>query len=157
MKTKLSLLIASLIALSLIPARAADDHGKIAANAGQQALIKIKHDWAEALQKANVPAIDRITAPDWVFTNPDGVLIPKAQSNATLKAGAIKFTSWKIDDIAVNVHGDTAIVLALQTQQLTLGGKEISGQFRSTDTFVKRDGRWQCVASQATRVSQSPQ
>jgi ketosteroid isomerase-like protein len=84
-------------------------------------------------------------------------LIPKAQANANLKTRAITFTSSKIDDIAVHDHGDTAVVFALQTQQLTLGGNEISGQFRSTDTFVKRDGRWQCVATQVTRVSQGPQ
>jgi ketosteroid isomerase-like protein len=157
MKTKLSRIIPSLIVLSLIPARAADDPGKIAPTADQQALIKVTHDWATARQQANLSAVDRITAPDWMFTNPEGVLISKAQADANLKTGVIKFTSFKLDDIAVHVHGDTAVVFALQTQQLTLGGNQISGQFRSTDTFVKRDGRWQCIASQVTRVSQGPQ
>ena len=154
MKTKLFLFIASLIALSLIPAHAAGERGK---TADEQALINIKHDWATALQKGDEAAIDRITMPDWVFTNPEGVLIPKAESIAAIKAGTIRFTSWKIDDIAVQRHGDTAVVLALQTQQVTLRGSEITGQFRSTDTFVKRDGRWQCVASQVNRVSPRPQ
>src|SRR5688500_16374910 len=154
MKIKSCRFIAALAALSLIPAHAAAEHGK---TADQQTLIKIKHDWAAALQKADEATIDRLTTPDWVFTNPDGVLISKAESIAAIKAGTIKFTSWKIDDIAVQRHGDTAVVLALQTQQVTLGGREITGQFRSTDTFVKRDGRWQCVASQVNRVSQRPQ
>jgi len=27
-----------------------------------------------------------------------------------------------------------------------------SGQYRFTDTFVKRGGRWRCVASQGTKI-----
>jgi ketosteroid isomerase-like protein len=154
MKTKLSLFITSLIAWSLIPAHAANERSK---SADEQILIKIKHDWSTALQKGDEATIDRFTAPDWVFTNPEGVLIPKAESIAAIKAGTIRFTSWKIDDIAIQRHGETAVVLALQTQHVTLRGNEITGQFRSTDTFVKDDGRWVCVASQVNRVSQRPQ
>jgi hypothetical protein len=33
-------------------------------------------------------------------------------------------------------------------------GKDISGNYRWTDVFVKRNGRWQIVAGQGTRVAQ---
>ena len=33
-------------------------------------------------------------------------------------------------------------------------GKDISGQYRWTDTFIKRNGRWQCVATHASNVAQ---
>ena len=158
MKTHPSLLTALLVMFSLISsAHAGHNRGKVGANAEHQTLIQIKRDWIEALQQGNLPVIERITAPDWMFTNPDGVLVPKAQSNEAVKARALTFTSWKIDDIAVHVNGDTAAVFTLQTQQVTLRGNAITGQFRATDTFVKRDGRWQCIASQVTRVSQATQ
>jgi len=52
----------------------------------------------------------------------------------------------------VFVVGDTAIVHGLWTETATLNGKDTSGQFRFTDTFVKRDGRWQAVATYSTKL-----
>jgi hypothetical protein len=46
-----------------------------------------------------------------------------------------------------------AIVLGLETEKSMIHGKDMSGQYRFTDVFVKRDGRWQAVASHASRVS----
>jgi hypothetical protein len=31
-------------------------------------------------------------------------------------------------------------------------GKDISGQYRWTDVFVKRQGRWQVVATHASQI-----
>jgi len=40
------------------------------------------------------------------------------------------------------------------TQKGTYKGKDISGTGRFTDTFVKRNGKWRCVATQGTMISQ---
>jgi hypothetical protein len=36
-----------------------------------------------------------------------------------------------------------------------MNGKDISGVIRSTRVYVNRDGRWQVVAFQQTRVAQN--
>lgn len=64
-------------------------------------------------------------------------------------------TAFKFSDMKVHVYGDVAVV----TGQNTIKGtwedipRNISGPYRFTDVFVKRAGRWQCVASQSSRIT----
>lgn len=50
--------------------------------------------------------------------------------------------SYSIDDIKVNVYGNTAVAMLMFTQKATVGGKDRSGQFVLTDIWVKGDSGW---------------
>jgi len=56
----------------------------------------------------------------------------------------------------VQVYGDTGIVTSPSSWHYAIAGKEASEEFRSTDVFVKRQGHWQLVASQDTRIPKKP-
>jgi hypothetical protein len=43
-------------------------------------------------------------------------------------------------------------VAARWTGKIIVDGKDASGAIRYTDTFVKRQGRWQIIASQDTQI-----
>ena len=81
----------------------------------------------------------------------EGHVYSKAQYIAAVTQ-AIKVDSYGIADHTVRVYGDTGIVAGRWTGKMTIDGKDASGAFRYTDTFVKRQGRWQVVASQDTRI-----
>jgi ketosteroid isomerase-like protein len=53
------------------------------------------------------------------------------------------------------VYGEVAVVTGKNTIKGTWEDieRDISGPYRFTDVFVRRDGRWQCVASQASRIA----
>ena len=53
----------------------------------------------------------------------------------------------------VRVYGDAAVVLGRNTVKEQYKGKDISGQSRFTDTWVKKDGRWQCVATAGSKIT----
>jgi hypothetical protein len=125
---------------------------KSAAGADEQALTKIEEDWGNALVKVDFDTINRIVSPDWILSTPDGKQQTKAQTDADLKSGKIKFESFKINELKVRVYGNAAVVFGLTTEKLTMDGKDMSGQNRFTDTFIKRDGKWQCVATHVTAV-----
>jgi ketosteroid isomerase-like protein len=61
--------------------------------------------------------------------------------------------SYKLEDMRVRICGNAAVVTGRNVLQASLKGKDTSGPYRFTDVFVKRDGRWQCVATQAVRES----
>jgi ketosteroid isomerase-like protein len=53
----------------------------------------------------------------------------------------------------VRVHGEVAVVTGRNTIKATYMGKDISGAYRFTDTFVKRASRWQVMTTQGTAVA----
>jgi ketosteroid isomerase-like protein len=119
----------------------------------EKILAQLEQQWADALVKRDQAVIDRITAPDWMLTDPEGNLTTKAQADTDLKSGTVAFESFKTDELKVRVFGDTAVVHGLETEKSKYKDKDTSGQYRFTDTFVKREGRWQCVATHVTRVA----
>jgi ketosteroid isomerase-like protein len=133
------------------PLSAADKDMDMMAGTVEQTITKIEQDWGNALVKADVGWIDGLIADDYMLVDPDGNLVPKAQGDADLKSGAQHFDSFKLDDLVVHVHGDTAVAFGLETEKSTYKGADSSGQYRFTDVFVKRDGKWMAIATHVSR------
>ena len=116
------------------------------------ALLQIEREWADAETKKDVAWFEKALADDWA-ANGDGQITKKAQFVADLKSGSSKVESISLEDMRVLIFGETAVVHGLYTEKSNSKGKDTSGQYRWTDIFAKRDGRWQCVSSYSTRVS----
>ena len=69
-----------------------------------------------------------------------------------MKSGVLKFESFVINELKIRIYGDTAVGFGLTTEKVSCKGEDVSGQNRFTDTFIKRDGRRQCVATHAGKV-----
>ena len=125
--------------------------GATADGADEQALMQIERDWAAAAAGNDAAGIDKLTAAEYAG-NSDGRITPKKQMLADIRSGASKVASAEASDLKAFVVGDTAIVHGLWTEKGTLNGKDTSGQYRFTDTFIRRDGRWQAVAMYSTKL-----
>ena len=118
----------------------------------EQAVMQMEEDLRVAISKGDAKAYARIVGDDYVFTNPDAVMRTKAQMVSAYDSGSIKYESVKFDEIKVHPYGDAAVVTGRSTVKGMDGGKDISGQFRYTRVYVKRQGRWQLVATQVTSI-----
>ena len=125
--------------------------GATADGADEQALAQIERDWAAAAAANDAAKIDGLMAAEYVG-NTDGRITPKKQALADMKSGASKTSAAEASDLKVFVAGDAASVHGLWTETSTLNGKDMSGQYRFIDTFVKRDGRWVAVATFSTKL-----
>jgi ketosteroid isomerase-like protein len=108
---------------------------------------------------ANVPKGDRKTfddffADDVIYTRSAGVTVDKAEilKNIGVRAAIEPEATFEADDFTVHPYGDTAVVNFRLVMHNVLKGKAETAYFRNTGTFLKRNGRWQVVAWQATRV-----
>jgi len=125
--------------------------GATADGADEQALMQIERDWAVASAAGDVAGLDKLMAAEYAG-NTDGKITPKKESLANVKSGVSKTTSAEASELKAFVAGDTATVHGLWTEQSTLNGKDTSGTYRFIDSFVKRDGRWQAVATFSTKL-----
>jgi ketosteroid isomerase-like protein len=120
----------------------------------EQELITLEHGWAEAGVKKDSAFFDRILADDFTGTDSEGNVATKAQYLAEMKSGEYVLASFVQDDIKVRIYGDAAVVTGRATVKGQYKGEEAGGQYQWTDTFIKRDGRWQCVASHSSQIAQ---
>jgi ketosteroid isomerase-like protein len=118
----------------------------------EQAVMQMEEGLRVAISKGDTKAYARIVGDDYVFTNQDAVVRTKAQMVSAYDSGSIKYESVKFDEIKVHAYGDTSVVTGRQTLKGQDNGKDISGKFRYTRVYVKRQGRWQLVATQTTRI-----
>lgn len=148
MKARLTLLFGAAALCCLIAARLGNAQ---TAPASEQALLRQERAWAEAFKNRDRAALERILAEDFSFTDDEGNVYNKVQYIEAVTQ-AIKVGSYEIDDLKARVYGEAGVVTGRWTGSMTIDGKDASGAFRFTDTFVKRQGRWQVVASQDTRI-----
>jgi hypothetical protein len=57
------------------------------------------------------------------------------------------------EDFAVRIYRDTAVVWFTLRVMGVRQGQRSELILRYTDVWIVRDGRWQCVSSQSTRVA----
>ena len=123
-------------------------------------LIKMEREWAAAAETHNAEAVRRIVADDAVIVYPDGTTATKADEVRIIESGAITADSWELLDPKVTlINPETAY---LTGRSILKNGKvkdvnmtravDISGEYRFLNIYARRDGKWQVVASQATKV-----
>jgi len=152
MKQWLVLTVAVLVAFSA--ALGQTQGKKPAVGSVESVLMQMERDWAQAYVKMDLTALDRIEAAELAFTDSQGAVTDKAQDLAETKSGVWKAQSVSADELKVRVFGNAAVVTGRDTLKgAQYKGKDISGQYRFTDVFVQRDGRWQAVASHSSKIA----
>jgi ketosteroid isomerase-like protein len=119
----------------------------------EQQVTKLENDWVKAMIAKDYAVLDRALADDYTDSgDPDGSVHTKSDMVSALKSGQIAISSYKYADLKVRVYGNAAIVTGLQTFVSTFKGKDDSGTFRFTDTWIKKGDSWQCVVEHSSRV-----
>ena len=146
--------LAVLALLTALPSAAAAPAQR--ARSDQEILMQLERDWDEAHRSRDVAFVERLLADEFIATYDDGTRGNKAQELDRTARFDRQIVSSTLDEFTVRVYGDTAIVWVTHRLVGPSKGQRLELTFRYMDIFVMRDGRWQCVASQTTRVSAAP-
>lgn len=112
----------------------------------EQQLKDMENQWAKASMAGNGDSLAPMLSEDFVNLDSDGTMHGKAETLARMKNA--KWQTNEISDLQVEQHGDSAIVTGVWTGKGVDGaGKQIDTRERWADTWVMKDGKWQCVAS----------
>lgn len=108
-------------------------------------LKAMEQEWEASF---NVPAvIEKLLANDFVGTSPGGKIMTKKALLSEARQNPVPALKTLAHHLEVHFYGaDLAIVTGASKQFDNSGG--LAHNYRFTDTWVERDGNWQCVASQ---------
>jgi len=120
------------------------------------AIERADKTFAEAMVRSDLVTLANTYGDDYVFTDPAARVSHKAELLDSFRSGVIKIHSQEISDVQVNVYGDVAVETGKLVSQATRDGKDSGGTFRFTRVWVNRNGHWQTVAFQETRVLPNP-
>ena len=109
-------------------------------------LKELESQMTNASIKGDKDIITRILADDYTGTGADGKFYNKTQTLYSTEAMP-SVTSWSIDNPRLLSRGETSATLSAVITFRSGAGLE---RQQITDTFVRRDGRWQLLASQST-------
>jgi ketosteroid isomerase-like protein len=122
------------------------------AAAAEQAVTKLEQEWFADQLALNWPKLKSMIADDFVITESDGKLGNRETMLDGYKTESALTSSIKMTFLATHAVAADAVI-ATGLDDITLKAKDgrISHRYeRFTDTWILREGRWQCVAEQLT-------
>jgi ketosteroid isomerase-like protein len=103
--------------------------------------------------KSDAAFIKGLEADDYALVESDGTVTTKEKDVKATTDKTFVMKSATFSDMKVRMIGDNcAVVTAILKMSGTDDGKDFSGDFRGTDVFEKKAGKWMAVASQLTKV-----
>lgn len=119
----------------------------------EKLLLRLEAEWAQVDVTQDKGVFQRILAPEFVSTSRSGKFLSGRDAYvADWEYEGVK--SARNGEMAVHVYSDcVAVVTGVDTTSgSNADGTGWTHQDRFTDTWVRRDGTWQCVAEHVTRI-----
>jgi ketosteroid isomerase-like protein len=115
-------------------------------------ILALETAWNHAEQGKDVAALDQLLSPQLVYVDYDGSISNKQQFLNSVKTEGLAPEQIVNEQQSVHMYGDCAVVSGIYREKGTNKGKPYNRHGRFTDTWVRIDNTWQCVASQSTLI-----
>ncbi len=133
----------SIVALHSRPQTTSEQEGRI---------LALETAWNHAEQNKDVGALDQLLSPQFVTVDYDGSISTKQEFLANVKSEDVSPAQITNEQQTVHVFGDCAVVNGIYREKGLNKGKPYNRRGRFTDTWIKTNDTWQCVASQSTLI-----
>ena len=147
MKLFTPLLLITLLGLAAAPCAHAQENA--ADSSAVQANLKQMEDaWVKALVNKDQAAVGNVIADDFAGFNPDGKHVTKSQLLDEAKKEPNTLSSAVNENMDVHVYGpNLATVRGTTTEKgKDKNGKQFTRTYAWVDTWMERNGRWECIA-----------
>jgi ketosteroid isomerase-like protein len=119
-------------------------------------LKDIEARWSQAFQTHDATVVEAVLAENFVLTDEKGKVFNRRGAIKDFRKNSDTLEKTTNSDVVVHpINRDAAVVTGM-TRDIgkDKSGKQFDRSFRWTDTFVNRNGKWECVASHVALVSQ---
>lgn len=112
----------------------------------------LDREWAEATMHADVKALNRLLSKDLTYTHTDGQMQTKREFIDSVRKGEIHYDSIEFEASTARVYGNASVTVSRLRIRLTIGDRTVKLHPCFLHVWVKKNGRWQMVAHQATKI-----
>jgi hypothetical protein len=114
------------------------------ADSDKRELVQLQDEWCRAEMEGDAAALGRLLADEYVLVISNGTTLPRAQLLREVESREVPFTATAVEDTRVKLYGNMAVVKGVVKWSVAGGTKH---QALFTETWQRRDGRWQCLAT----------
>jgi hypothetical protein len=144
-----SLPIVALAAVLFCPASSPQDNS---ASADEIQVKQLERAWNQAEAKQEVKEVSSLLADSLRYTDYDGSFMNKSEYLKWVAAPEQKADHLYDEGISVQIYGNAAVATGIYRESGTNKGKHYVIRSRFTDTWIKRNSVWLCVASHSTLI-----
>ncbi len=118
-----------------------------------RAIEDLERAWFSVYENHDLAILEGLMADDFVATLADGAVRDKRTHIAAYPADFEILASVQNGELRVHVYApDVAVATGLYRATPRGQGPQAPGRFRYTDTWLRRNGRWQCIATHENRL-----
>lgn len=114
----------------------------------EKRILALENIWNQAQINHDATAMGSMLHPDFVFTDYDGTVMTKPEFMASIRDSSNTLSLEVSDNMKLHLFGDTVVVTGTTHEKGKQKGKSYEHYGRFTDTWVRHNNEWICVASQ---------
>ena len=117
-----------------------------------QTVIDLDRKRMQAMAAKDITTLESLLADDLVYTHSSARLDTKQSLIVGMTSGSTVYTSVEPSDVKAQDFGDTVVLTGTCQIKVTANGTPNAFGVRFTDVYARRNGRWQMVTWQSTRL-----
>jgi ketosteroid isomerase-like protein len=118
-----------------------------------QTVIDLDSKRMQAMATKDVATLEALIADDLIYTHSSARLDTKRSLIDNMTSGSTVYTAVEPSDVKAQDLGDTVVLTGIAQIKVTANGNPLAFGVRFTDVYAKRDGRWQMVTWQSTKLA----
>ena len=120
----------------------------------KMSVSDMENAWEAAVAKHDYATLEAFVAPDFVGVSSKNKFIGRSDVTGEAKRDKDTYKSAKNEKLNVKMYGPNVTVVTGRAREVGVGkdGKAFDRTFLFTDTWMNRGGKWQCVASQVSKI-----
>jgi hypothetical protein len=120
-------------------------------------LVRRTQELYDAVVPGNQAPWKKYFAEDSIFADEKGRTMDKPKLVADITPMPAGYSgAIKIEPVQSRIYNNVAILSYDANEKETIFGQELSARYHVMDTWLRRDGNWQIIASQAHRYYEDP-
>ena len=119
----------------------------------EQEILKILQQRGDAQIQRDYATLERLMADECLYTHASSQTQTKEEFIGDLRTGKRIYKAVKNTDLHVMIYGPTAVLTGRSDLSVVNDGKDAQVPTKFLEVYENRNGQWQMVAHQSTRLA----